>query len=80
MPERHVQEIMTPDPVTVDVSATLVDVSRPIRDHDIGAVVVTEANQVCGILTDRDIVVRALADGRDPGSALADVSAASPNR
>lgn len=65
MPERHVQEIMTHDPVTVDVSATLVDVACRMRDHDVGAVIVTEANNVRGILSDRDIVVRAVADGRD---------------
>lgn len=66
MPERQVQEIMTHDPVTVDVSATLVDVARRMRDHDIGAVVVTENHKVRGILTDRDIVVRAVAGGREP--------------
>ncbi|MDP8968744.1 MAG: CBS domain-containing protein [Actinomycetota bacterium] len=66
MPERQVQEIMTHDPVTVDVAATLVDVARRMREHDIGAVIVTEADKARGILTDRDIVVRAVADGRDP--------------
>lgn len=65
MTERQVQDIMTHDPVTVDVSATLVDVAQRMRDHDIGAVIVTEAEKVRGILTDRDIVVRAAADGRD---------------
>ena len=67
MPDRHVQEIMTQDPVTVDVSATLVDVARRMRDHDIGDVIVTENNKVRGILTDRDIVVRGIAEGHDPG-------------
>ena len=66
MPERQVQEIMTHDPVTVDVAATIVDVARQMREHDIGAVIVTEADKVRGILSDRDIVVRAVADGRDP--------------
>ena len=65
MSERQAQDIMTHDPVTVDVSATLVDVARRMRDHDIGAVIVTEDDKVRGILTDRDIVVRAAADGRD---------------
>jgi CBS domain-containing protein len=36
-----------------------------MRDQDIGAVIVIENNQVCGIVTDRDIVVRMVAEGRD---------------
>ena len=39
-----------------------------MRDSDIGDVVVMEGGQVSGIVTDRDIVVRAVADGRDPDS------------
>lgn len=66
MPER-VDEIMTPDPYTLGPEATLAEAARIMRDADIGDVVVTDADgQVAGILTDRDIVVRALADDRDP--------------
>ena len=66
MPER-VDEVMTPDPYTLGPEATLAEAARIMRDADIGDVVVTNADgQVAGILTDRDIVVRALADDRDP--------------
>ncbi len=61
-----VQEVMAHDPVTVDVSQTLVELARLMRDHDTGAVIVTDDGNVRGIVTDRDIVVRAIADGRDP--------------
>ncbi len=63
-----VQEVMTHDPVTVDGSQTLVEVAGLMRDHDTGAVIVTDAGKVSGIVTDRDIVVRAIAQGRDPAS------------
>lgn len=59
---------MTRDPRTVDTGDTLVDAARVMRDSDIGDVVVMENGQVTGIVTDRDIVVRAIAEGRDPGS------------
>ena len=65
---RTVEEIMTRDPRTVDAGDTVVDAARVMRDADIGDVVVMENGQVTGIVTDRDIVVRAIAEGRDPGS------------
>ncbi len=63
-----VEEIMTRDPRTVDGGDTIVDAARVMRDADIGDVVVMEDGQVSGIVTDRDIVVRAIAEGRDADS------------
>ncbi|HVL31413.1 MAG TPA: CBS domain-containing protein [Solirubrobacteraceae bacterium] len=68
---RSVQEIMTHDPVTADVAQTLVEVARLMREHDTGAVVVTQSGKARGVVTDRDIVVRAIADGRDPADVQA---------
>jgi len=62
----YLREIMTQKPVTLQTSDTIVAAARSMRDANIGDVVVLENGQVCGILTDRDIVVRALAEGRDP--------------
>jgi CBS domain-containing protein len=67
MPEK-VSEVMTHDPRTVEPSATLTEVARIMRDDDIGAVVMVENGAAAGLVTDRDIVVRAVADGRDPNS------------
>ena len=64
---QSVQEIMTHDPVTADSTQTLVEVARLMRDHDTGAIIATDAGRVRGIVTDRDVVVRAIAVGRDPG-------------
>ena len=60
-----VEEIMTHEPRTVDIGVSLVDAAREMRDGDIGDVIVTDGGRVAGILTDRDIVVRAIAEGRD---------------
>lgn len=65
---RTVEEIMTTDPRTVESSATLVDAARQMRDADIGNVIVVDGGSAAGIITDRDIVVRAIAEGRDPQS------------
>jgi len=50
----------------IDSTATLLEAAEMMRDQDIGAIPVADANRPIGMLTDRDIVVRALADYRDP--------------
>ena len=64
---QYLREIMTQRPVTVQATDTVAAAARSMRDGNIGDVVVVENDQIQGILTDRDIVVRALAEGRDPG-------------
>src|SRR4051812_37417084 len=61
-----VRDVMTENPKTVEASATLVDAAKIMADEDIGNVLVVENGQVQGIVTDRDIVVRAIAKGKDP--------------
>jgi signal-transduction protein with cAMP-binding, CBS, and nucleotidyltransferase domain len=63
----RVREVMTGHPSTLPSSALLSDAAREMRDSDIGSVIVTEGGSICGIVTDRDIVVRAIARGMNPG-------------
>lgn len=65
---RTVEEIMTRDPQTVSADDPIVDAARIMRDRDIGDVIVLQNGDVGGIVTDRDIAVRGVADGRDPES------------
>jgi CBS domain-containing protein len=65
---RTVEEIMTRDPRTVNASASIVDAARVMNDADIGDVIVVDGEEIRCIVTDRDIVVRAIAEGRDPQS------------
>ncbi|HYF28127.1 MAG TPA: CBS domain-containing protein [Baekduia sp.] len=57
---------MTADPRTVAPDATLAEAARFMRDDDTGAVLVVDGGSLKGIVTDRDIAVRAAADGQDP--------------
>jgi CBS domain-containing protein len=72
---QSIREVMTADPRTVRSDATLQEAAREMKGGDIGAVLVEDNGSVAGILTDRDIVVRAIAEGRDPASTkVADVA------
>jgi len=61
-----VRDIMTVDPVTLQANASILDAARRMRERSIGAVVVEKDGSLYGIVTDRDIVVRAVAEGRNP--------------
>jgi len=63
-----VREVMTRSPVTVPASAPIQEAARQMRDQAIGDVIVLKDGAICGIVTDRDITVRAVAEGRDPKS------------
>jgi CBS domain-containing protein len=63
---QSIREIMTADPRTVETGATVAEAAREMRDGDVGSVVVIENGAVAGIVTDRDIAVRVVAQGLDP--------------
>jgi CBS domain-containing protein len=59
---------MTSRPEALEATATVMDAAELMRERDIGDVVVLEDDRLYGILTDRDIVVRVLAEGGDPAA------------
>ena len=62
-----VRDIMTPGAECASVNETLVDAARKMRDLDVGALPICgDDNRLQGMITDRDIVVKCVADGRDP--------------
>ncbi|RAY11489.1 CBS domain-containing protein [Actinomadura craniellae] len=64
---QKVREVMTGAPVTVRPDADLRTVARLMRDEGVGDVLVTtDDDRLRGLVTDRDLVVRAMAEGGDP--------------
>jgi CBS domain-containing protein len=61
-----VRDVMTRDPITMDVNTVVSAVARQMRDAVISDVIITEGGQVRGIVTERDILVRAVAENADP--------------
>jgi CBS domain-containing protein len=59
-----VSEIMSTDPATVPGQVSISEAARLMREREIGDVLVTEEGRLRGVLTDRDIVVRAVAEER----------------
>ena len=65
---QQVKELMTERPVTLDADASLTDAAKLMRDRGIGDVIVVEGESASGIVTDRDIVIRGIAEGADPNT------------
>ncbi|MBW3592910.1 MAG: CBS domain-containing protein [Actinobacteria bacterium] len=64
----QIRDLMTENPTTCERSTTAVDAARVMASEDVGPVPVVEGGRLVGIVTDRDLVVRILAEGKDPSS------------
>ena len=63
---RTMRDIMSPAPVCMAATESVSAAAKVMKEHGIGAVLVLADGRLDGILTDRDIAVRVLADNRDP--------------
>ena len=63
-----IRDVMTAHPITFPATSSLVEAARAMRDSDIGDVIVVENGRLCGVVTDRDITVRGVAEGHDVSS------------
>jgi signal-transduction protein with cAMP-binding, CBS, and nucleotidyltransferase domain len=61
-----VRDVMTKKPVALEHTATVVEAAQAMRDGNFGTVIVVKDGKVCGVVTDRDIVIRAVAGSHDP--------------
>lgn len=68
----QLMDIMTQDPETIRPDATLLEAARKMKELDVGLIPVCDGNRLKGMLTDRDITVRATAEGREPGTTKVD--------
>ncbi len=62
---KHVRDVMTPNPECVSNNDSILDVARIMKNEDTGVVPVLDGKKIVGLITDRDIVVRGIAEGRD---------------
>jgi len=65
---KMIRELVSKTPICVESSSPVAEAARQMRSADVGAVIVEEDNKPVGIVTDRDIAVRAVAQGLDPQS------------
>lgn len=66
---QSIREVMTKDPITLSQDSTVIEAAKAMRDADVGPALITnQSGALHGIITDRDIAVRVVAEGLDPSA------------
>jgi CBS domain-containing protein len=65
---QRIRDIMTSNPSTIEPNTSVADAARIMKQEDAGVVPVTENGRLTGMVTDRDIAIRVVAEGKDPQS------------
>jgi len=68
-----IADVMTGNPATVERTDSTAEAARRMAASDSGDVIVLDNGTVCGILTDRDIAIRLVAQDKDPGTPVAEI-------
>jgi CBS domain-containing protein len=75
---KSVRDTMTNQPTSIDASQSVGDAARVMRDEDVGSLPVTDQGRLIGVITDRDIAVRVVAEGRADSATVADALSRNP--
>ena len=63
---KTVRDAMTSDPCAIDAGKDVSYAAKMMRDEDVGIAPIVEGEQLVGVLTDRDIAIKVVAEGKDP--------------
>jgi CBS domain-containing protein len=72
--DAKVRDVMTPGPIGVDYNQSIGEAARTMRDWGVGAVLVVNDQSLYGLITDRDLVVRAVAEAKGPDERVGPLS------
>ena len=64
---QSIKDVMTSNPCTIDADKSVAYAAKMMLEEDVGLAPIVEDDKLIGMLTDRDIAVRVVAEGRDPG-------------
>ena len=67
---KRVQQLMTSDPCSIDVDKSVAYAAKMMRDENVGVAPIVEGDRLVGTVTDRDIVLRVIAEGKNPESTM----------
>jgi CBS domain-containing protein len=63
---KNIREVMTPSPETVEANKTAAEAAKLMKKADAGMIPVVQDQRLVGTVTDRDIAIRVVAEGKDP--------------
>lgn len=69
----QVRDVMTGKPEYLDINASILEASQRMRDEGRGFTPIAEKEKIVGVITDRDIAIRAVAEGRSPNEKVSTI-------
>lgn len=69
---KSIRDVMTGEPRTVSNGDTVLEAARLMREEDAGVVPIVDGGRLVGVVTDRDVALRLVAEGKDAGSTTVD--------
>jgi CBS domain-containing protein len=71
---KSIQEAMTPNPTTVEPTSTVQEAARIMKSEDIGPLPIVEGDKLVGVITDRDLAIRIVAEGRSTDTTVGEIA------
>ena len=71
---KSIQDAMTSNPTTVEPTATAQQAARTMKSEDVGSLPIVEGDKLVGVITDRDLAIRIIAEGKGIDTPVADVA------
>ena len=74
MHHHTIQDAMTSGPKTVEPGTTVAEAARTMASENVGSLPIVEGYRLVGVVTDRDLAIRVLAEGKDGGTAVGEIA------
>jgi CBS domain-containing protein len=71
---KSIQEAMTPNPTTVEPTTTVQEAARIMKSEDVGPLPIVEGDKLVGVITDRDLAIRIVAEGRGTDTTVGEIA------
>ena len=69
-----IRDAMTPNPATVEPGTTVQDAARAMKSEDVGSLPIVEGDRLVGVVTDRDIAIRIVAEGKSADTPVGEIA------
>ncbi len=71
---QSIREVMTPNPTTVEPATTAGEAARTMKSEDIGSLPIVEGGRLVGVITDRDLAIRIVAEGKGAETTVGEIA------
>jgi CBS domain-containing protein len=71
---QNIREAMTPNPTTVEPGTTAAEAARTMKTEDVGSLPIVEGDRLIGVVTDRDLAIRILAEGKGAETTVGEIA------